>query len=42
MIFGSLAGGSIGGRTATFIRPGILRWAVVGIGFAVAAIYFIK
>jgi uncharacterized protein len=42
MIFGSVLGGSIGGRTATFIRPGILRWAVVVIGFAVAAIYFIK
>ncbi len=42
MIFGSLLGGNIGGRTATFIRPAILRWAVVVIGFAVAAIYFIK
>ena len=42
MIFGSISGGMIGGRTATFIRPGILRWAVVVIGFAVAALYFIK
>jgi uncharacterized protein len=42
MVFGSIAGGNIGGRTATFIRPGILRWAVVVIGFVVAAIYFIK
>ena len=42
MIFGSVLGGTIGGRTATFIRPGILRWAVVVIGFAVAAIYLIK
>lgn len=42
MIFGSLLGGNIGGRTAAFIRPAILRWAVVVIGFAVAAIYFIK
>jgi len=42
MIFGSLLGGNIGGRTATFIKPEILRWAVVVIGFAVAAIYFIK
>jgi uncharacterized membrane protein YfcA len=42
MIFGSLLGGNIGGRTTTMIKPGILRWTVVVIGFAVAAIYFIK
>jgi uncharacterized membrane protein YfcA len=42
MIFGSVAGGMIGGKTATYIKPGILRWAVVITGFAVAAIYFIK
>jgi uncharacterized protein len=42
MIFGSVLGGNIGGRTATLIRPGILRWAVVGIGFVVAVIYFMK
>jgi len=42
MVFGSVVGGNIGGRTATFIKPGILRWVVVGIGFAVAAIYFVK
>lgn len=42
MIFGSIAGGSIGGRTATYIRPAILRWTVVVIGIAVAAIYFIN
>jgi uncharacterized membrane protein YfcA len=42
MIFGSVLGGNIGGRTATFIRPEILRWAVVVIGFTVALFYFIK
>ena len=42
MIFGSVAGGMIGGKTATYIKPAILRWAVVITGFAVAAIYFIK
>ena len=42
MIFGSVAGGAIGGRTAAFIRPEILRWAVVVIGFTVAVIYFVK
>ncbi|MDO9256661.1 MAG: sulfite exporter TauE/SafE family protein [Bacteroidales bacterium] len=42
MIFGSVLGGNIGGRTATFIRPEILRWAVVVIGFTVAVIYFVK
>jgi uncharacterized membrane protein YfcA len=42
MIFGSVAGGMIGGRTTTYIKPALLRWAVVVIGFVVAAIYFIK
>jgi hypothetical protein len=42
MIFGSVLGGNIGGRTATFIKPEILRWAMVVIGFVVAGIYFIK
>ena len=42
MMFGSIAGGAIGGRTATIIKPGILRWAVVVIGFTVAVIYFVK
>lgn len=42
MIFGSVSGGMLGGRTAIFIRPGILRWTVVIIGFAVAVVYFIK
>jgi uncharacterized protein len=42
MIFGSLIGGNIGGRTATFIKAGVLRWIVVVIGLVVAAIYFIK
>lgn len=42
MIFGSVIGGSIGGKTATVIRPEILRWTVVIIGFTVAVIYFLK
>lgn len=42
MIFGSVSGGMIGGRTATQIKPGVLRWAVVVTGVAVAVIYFIK
>jgi uncharacterized membrane protein YfcA len=42
MIFGSVLGGNIGGRTAAFIRPEILRWTVVVIGFTVAVIYFLK
>lgn len=42
MIFGSVLGGIIGGRTTSFIRPEFLRWVVVIIGFTVAAIYFIK
>lgn len=42
MIFGSVAGGLIGGRAVTFIKPVFLRWAVVVIGFTVSVIYFIK
>jgi uncharacterized membrane protein YfcA len=42
MVFGSVVGGNIGGRTASFIKPALLRWAVVIIGFAVAAVYIVK
>jgi uncharacterized protein len=42
MIFGSVAGGMIGGKTAMHIKPGILRWTVVVIAFTVAVIYFIR
>ena len=42
MFFGSIVGGLFGGKTATVVRPVILRWAVVVIGFTVALIYFYK
>lgn len=40
MFFGSILGGLFGGKTASVIRPEILRWAVVVIGFTVALVYF--
>lgn len=40
MAVGSLAGGSLGGRLASRIRPGRLRSLVVAVGVIVAAIYF--
>lgn len=37
--FGALLGGVAGGRLAARIRPGTLRWTVVGIGTVVGLIY---
>lgn len=42
MIVGSLAGGMLGGKVAGKINTEILRWIIVTIGLAVAAIYFLK
>lgn len=42
MAFSSLAGGLLGGKLIRKINPQVLRWLVVGIGLAVAVIYFIK
>ncbi|HNW54254.1 MAG TPA: sulfite exporter TauE/SafE family protein [Bacteroidales bacterium] len=42
MFFGSIVGGLFGGKTATVVRPVILRWAVVVIGFTVALVYLFK
>jgi len=37
----ALAGGVVGGRLARWIKPLILRWVIVVIGFMVALAYFI-
>jgi len=42
MFFGSVLGGLLGGKTATVVRPGILRWTVIIIGFTVALVYLFK
>lgn len=42
MAGGALIGGSLGGKLAGKIKPSILRWIVVTIGFIVAIIYFIR
>lgn len=42
MAVGALAGGAIGGRLATKIKPKILRIIVVSIGFLVGIIYLIR
>lgn len=38
----ALAGGVLGGRLASKIKPATLRWAVVSIGLVVAVIYFVR
>ncbi|MBA3459497.1 MAG: sulfite exporter TauE/SafE family protein [Deltaproteobacteria bacterium] len=38
----ALAGGVLGGALSTRIPPAVLRWTVVLIGVAVAAVYFVK
>jgi uncharacterized membrane protein YfcA len=42
MTIGSLAGGVLGGRVASRIKPAVLRWTVITIGMIVAIIYFIR
>jgi uncharacterized protein len=42
MAAGAILGGILGGKLAGSIRPALLRWLVVAIGFIVAIIYFIK
>ncbi len=42
MMVCALAGGAAGGKLANKVNASILRWLVVGIGLAVAIIYFIK
>jgi uncharacterized membrane protein YfcA len=42
MAVGALAGGLLGGRVASRIKPVILRWIVISIGLLVAGVYFIR
>jgi uncharacterized protein len=42
MAVGALTGGMLGGKLAGRIKPASLRWVVVGIGFVVAIIYFLR
>jgi uncharacterized membrane protein YfcA len=42
MAVGALAGGALGGRIAGRIKPEVLRWTVVAIGFSLAAYYWIE
>ena len=42
MMVGALLGGSLGGRLASRVKPNVLRWIVVTIGFIVGMIYLVK
>ena len=42
MMVGALLGGSLGGRLASRVKPGTLRWIVVAVGFVVGLIYLVK
>jgi uncharacterized membrane protein YfcA len=42
MAVGALIGGALGGRLAGRIKPSVLRWLVVGIGFAIGIIYLLR
>lgn len=42
MAIGALLGGVVGGKLAGKLKPAVLRWTVVAIGFAVAVYYFVS
>jgi uncharacterized membrane protein YfcA len=42
MAVGALAGGMLGGRVASKIKPIVLRWVVIAVGLVVALVYFIR
>ncbi len=42
MMAGAITGGVIGGKYTSRIRPGLLRWIVIGVGCVVAVIYLVK
>ena len=42
MAAGALAGGVLGGRVASRIKPIVLRWIVISVGLVVAAVYFVR
>jgi len=42
MSVSALAGGVIGGRVASRIKPIVLRWIVIAVGLAVSIVYFVR
>ncbi len=42
MAAASIAGGYVGARVARRLPPGVVRWAAIGIGFGLAAYYFVR
>ena len=42
MAVGALIGGALGGRLAGRIKPSVLRWVVVSIGFVIGIIYLLR
>ena len=42
MMVAALLGGSLGGRLASRVKPNVLRWIVVTIGFVLGTIYLVK
>ncbi len=42
MAVGALAGGMLGGKVASRIKPIILRWIVIAVGLVVSGIYFAR
>jgi uncharacterized membrane protein YfcA len=42
MAIGALAGGVLGGRVASRIKPAVLRWIVIAVGLVVAVVYFVR
>lgn len=42
MAVSALAGGALGGRLAGAVRPIVLRWIVVGLGVAIAIVYWVR
>lgn len=42
MAVGALLGGAIGGSLAGRLKPSLLRWLVVSIGFTVAGVYLVR
>lgn len=42
MAVGALAGGMLGGKVASRIKPALLRWLVISIGLVVAVVYLVR
>ena len=42
MAIGAAAGGALGGRIASRMKPDVLRWIVVIVGFSLAVYYWVR